>query len=350
MKKLLFQSFHNHTAASDGSMDHLKLVKCAEQHGVGVLAFTDHDALVPEDVMDRVRRYTGPVTLVTGVELSSWLPYELGGKSPKGLLHIVGLFTDPHNQALRRYCEMVQKSRVERVMQIVRNLQGEGFAIDMASCIERSKGRTIGRPHISDVLLDDPDNLKRLKVFARNMCIAAKQNTDIAGRYAKMMQEVKNTGVKGYVFPLLLASDAFVPDIYVPYLDLANMEESVSLIRGAGGLVILAHYPTIAEEIPLPLLRRYLTEGVLDGIETVYGIVKDMPGDDPVMLERLVAETGCYRSVGADVHHAKDFVDFADAGRFARTPKTLAAILAKAGDDRVRMWRRKHCLIGGKHR
>ena len=94
-----YESLHNHTVDSDGTQTHLEVLKTAEELGYGVIAFTDHDLVPKADTLDRLRAYDGPVKWLIGTELSSGLPQDMGGVE-KGMVHILGLFIDPTNQAL----------------------------------------------------------------------------------------------------------------------------------------------------------------------------------------------------------------------------------------------------------
>jgi len=71
----------------------------------------DHDSLPNEDTLVQLRQLSEGTDAssipkwIIGIEISSALPSELGGL-PSSSLHIVGLFVDPYNEALRLHvCE-----------------------------------------------------------------------------------------------------------------------------------------------------------------------------------------------------------------------------------------------------
>src|SRR5262245_56689114 len=105
--KLAYESLHNHTTASDGTQTYAQVLETARRCGIGVVAFTDHDMLPSETEVERLRQYDGPVKWLIGCEISSGLPRELGG-GPTSSLHVLGLFCDPGNAALREHCARAQ--------------------------------------------------------------------------------------------------------------------------------------------------------------------------------------------------------------------------------------------------
>ncbi len=116
---LNYESLHNHTTASDGHLDHIELLNKGYAEGFGLMAFTDHDVLPNDEALARLKDYDGPMKWLTGVEISSGLPKELGG-GPASMFHILGLFVDPHNKALMEHCQTAVAARNERMEQITK--------------------------------------------------------------------------------------------------------------------------------------------------------------------------------------------------------------------------------------
>ncbi|MCX6738641.1 MAG: PHP domain-containing protein, partial [Candidatus Parcubacteria bacterium] len=100
-----FESLHTHTTLSDGKLSHKEMFELAESLGVAVVAFTDHDAVLNEGALAYLEsvRSSG-MKWVSGIEISSAPPKEVEGLG-KGGLHIIGLFVDPKNEALKEHCQ-----------------------------------------------------------------------------------------------------------------------------------------------------------------------------------------------------------------------------------------------------
>ena len=65
---------HSHTTASDGSLSPRELVRLAVQHGVRVLAITDHDSTDGlADAMDEAQKHP-PLQIVPGLEINCDVP------------------------------------------------------------------------------------------------------------------------------------------------------------------------------------------------------------------------------------------------------------------------------------
>jgi hypothetical protein len=233
--QLPYESLHNHTTASDGTQTYAEVLDSARVNGLGVVAFTDHDMLPSEAEVGRLREYTGPVNWVIGCEISSGLPLELGGGATSSL-HILGLFTDPTNEALREHCRKAQVARTERMERIVTNLKGLGFKISVDDCLKASGGETVGRPHIVRALNTYPENATIIDDLRAEMEAAAVQSASVAMDYAHMLERPASD----YPYRLFLSDDAFVPGVYVDYLYTVDMDAAVKLIRDAGGVAVVA--------------------------------------------------------------------------------------------------------------
>ncbi len=303
-----YQSLHNHTTTSDGLEDYLSVLNTAEKYNFDTIAFTDHDALPSKKDIENLKSYTGPVRWLAGIEMSSALPKELGGKSTSSF-HIVGLFVDVFDSGLKKHCKLAQNARKDRMQKIVTNLNKLGFTITEKECLQASGGESVGRPHITKAILSHKENHELLRNIANEMKNESKNNKSVKERYDTMMSKFEERGISEYVYGLLLTDESYIKNIYVGYLYLSDMDNSVSLIRNAGGIAILAHWQTIKDKISLNDVRTYLNDNRLDGIETVNCMIeKDY--ENYINLEKLTEETKCIRSVGIDAHKPDDFKYF----------------------------------------
>lgn len=306
---LKYESLHNHTTLSDGKLSHLEVLDTAEKAGFGVMAFTDHDALPGKGILRQLRNYDGPVKWLIGCEISSGLPKELGG-GPTGMFHILGLFTDPTNEPLLEHCDKALAARVERMEKMVQNIQGLGLKLSADDCLRESGGESVGRPHIAAAIVSRPENVWTLHALKDDMAAVAHNDPDLAEKYDEMVRRAEVRGDVQLPFDLFLSEDAFIPDVYVEYSYWTDMDDSVRLIREAGGVAILAHWPTIKHKIPLEILASFLQDKRLDGIELRSGFLGPEVDEEYRMLLNLADETGCLATIGIDAHQARDILEF----------------------------------------
>lgn len=312
MKEHRLESLHNHTVISDGQLTHVQALVAAEQSGFGVVSFTDHDILPRDTDLQSLRDYDGPVDWNIGIEISSGLPQELGG-GPATLFHILGLRIDHTNPKLRAYCQTAMTARLDRLERTVENLQSAGFTIDLDECLENAGEGTPATPHISRALIRHEDNMRRFETIAEDMRQKSVDNPELARKYGRMMLKITTGQRHPYVRYLLFSDDAYVPGIYVPYEFSLEMDKVVSLIRAAGGLAIIAHWPSIREVINEGHLANIASQRRVDGFElrTIYDANPTLE-TDMGFLKSLAAENNLITTVGVDAHEPDDFTKFTE--------------------------------------
>ena len=103
---------HSHTIASDGALSPRELVQKAVQHGVRVLAITDHDSTEGlREALDEARQHR-ILTIVPGVEINC----DVAG----GEIHVLGYFpvTDAssptRDHEVPWFQEFLREQRAER--------------------------------------------------------------------------------------------------------------------------------------------------------------------------------------------------------------------------------------------
>ncbi len=328
----MLESLHNHTTHSDGLLSHKELFTLAESLGFCVLAFTDHDA-VPNDealqFLDSVR--SSRTKWVIGIEVTARLPEDLGGTAT-GDFHILGLFVDPKNSALLEHCRKAQIARRERMEQMVGNLKDLGFRITEEDCLRMSGGDSVGRPHIVRALEEYPENAAVMEKLRQDMAKVGETNSEVAKKYALMMEG----GLRQYPYALFLSKDAF-RSAYVEHSYIPNMDEAVTLIRGAGGVASIAHYHSVAKKIPLEKIREFLAARRLDAMEVIYGAglldtaERGMILDQRQALRDLIAETHTLATGGADAHRAEDLTWYAEHKDFSAEANGLTTKLLDSG-------------------
>ena len=313
-----FESLHNHTALSDGALTPLELLAEGEKAGFGVMAITDHDVLPDQKTLQSLKNYSGPVRWLTGCEISSGLPRELGGGAAS-MFHILGLFTDPTDRNLLEHSRKALAARVERMEKLVGNLRNLGFAISDKDCLAEAGGESVGRPHIVQALLRHEQNFAVLEDLRQKMELAARHDPAVSEAYREMMRRHDSgQGLAALPFGLFLADQAFIPGVYVEYAYSTDMDASVKLIRDAGGAAFIAHWPTIQNKINAEMLGNFLSGGRLDGVELATGFVGPDSNEQTAILRQLAMQAGAATAIGIDGHQA------ADIERFVRELPDLA--------------------------
>jgi predicted metal-dependent phosphoesterase TrpH len=327
--QLNYESLHNHTKASDGIQTYLQVLKSAEECGIGVVAFTDHDTLPGAADLKLLREYDGPVKWLLGCEISSGLPKELGGGVTNSL-HILGLFTDPTNQALLEHCTKALSARNERMEKIVANLKGLGFTISVDDALAAAGGDSVGRPHIVRALDKYPENALVTEGIRAEMERAAVASASVAMDYAHMLERPASD----YPYRLFLSDDAFVPGIYVDYLYWVDMDSAVGLIRGAGGLAVVAHWYTAQKKIDAEMLEGMIKAGRLDGVEILGNPINSAARRAEPLLTSLASRTGTLATYGADSHREEDLRNFVNDRTLAqRTVGQTKRLIERADVD-----------------
>jgi predicted metal-dependent phosphoesterase TrpH len=326
------QTLHSHTIQSDGKHTHLEVLDICKKYNIGTIAFTDHDSLMSDAQFKELKALNSEIKWISGIEISSGLPQELGG-GPGGDFHIVGLFVDPTNKELQEHCKLALDARVARMQGIVKNLKSLGFNISEEDCLKASGGESVGRPHIVQALNSHEENRKVIQALRARMEKDSKDNPELKVQYDAMIER----GEDQFPYELFLSSSAYLPGIYVDYLYAADMDKSVSLIRNAGGIAIVAHYFTIIKKIPEEMMGKFFSENRIDGIETVFGLFGYGTNFEAEIKrtreisENLAKMHNRLRSGGADAHKEDDFKQFAEAEWYSKQTEGFAEKMIASG-------------------
>ena len=302
------ESLHNHTIASDGTQSYIDVLKAAEQAGLGVVALTDHDALPSEQDLRMLREYGGPVQWLVGVELTSYVPKEVGGPK-KGALHVLGLFVDPQNRPLQEFCRTAEIGRRQRMRAMIKHLRGVGFKVTEEDVHRHATSKNIVLPHIVKAVMEYPENRKLAQELRERMRLEAEHNLELKKAYDDMMEY----GPKQYPYALFMTRHAYVPLPQDEVVNLLDLDGTVKLIREAGGVAVMAHWFFNENKLSEEQLAAVLERGGLDGLESV--IVNTMGDKDPEEHVRrtreLIARFGVAETMGSDSHSPADLAAFA---------------------------------------
>ena len=273
---MITYDLHCHSTVSDGALTPSAVVQRAAEHGVDVLALTDHDTVGGIAEARSAAAECG-VQLIPGLELSVlW---------ERRTFHIVGLGVDPEEPGLLAGLERMQRARHERGIAIGRRLEeraGLDGALEGARAVAGEARLT--RAH-----------------FARWLV----EQGHVRG-YEDAFRRYLRRGRVGYVHGEWVA-----------------MAEGIEWIRGAGGIAVLAH--PLGYGLTGAWIRRTLdafTAAGGEGVEVVCGTAAQ-----PRQVEQLggyCRRFNLLASVGSDFHGP--FNPYIELGRLPPLPDDLTPI------------------------
>jgi len=242
---------HVHTNFSDGLLTPAQVVITAKDKNIAAVGIVDHDTIdgIPEAV-EAGDSYG--VEIVPGVELSS----QCDGRD----IHIVGFYFDPDHPRLMKYLERFRNERHKRASKMIRNLNDAGVRVTMDEVEERAHGRSIGRPHLAEVLMEKG--------------------------YVETFQEAFHRYI-GY------GSKAYEEKYKI------SPENAISLISEAQGLSFLAHPGYGLSDA---LIFKLIKAG-LDGLEIVHPKLSE---NRTKHLQQLVQKNNLLVSGGSDCHGGRN--------------------------------------------
>ncbi|HWJ07742.1 MAG TPA: PHP domain-containing protein [Nocardioides sp.] len=267
---------HTHSRVSDGTASPRDLVHAAAAAGLDVVALTDHDTTLGWDEAAAAATESG-IALVRGIEIST----RFRGAG----VHLLAYLPDPADPALQAELGRIVRGREARVPAMLERLRELGIpATEEALAASAGDSEITGRPHVADLLV-------RLGVV---------RDRDQA--FADYLSD---------------GGPAFV-DRYA-----ADLVEMLSLVRGAGGVPVIAHpwgrgSAHVLDERAIVVLK----EAGLAGLEV------DHLDHDPHTRDRLRGIAGRLDLVvtGSSDHHGTGKTGH-DLGCETTAPGQLARLL-----------------------
>ncbi|MGH3250666.1 MAG: PHP domain-containing protein [Trebonia sp.] len=241
---------HVHSNASDGTDAPAKVIRRAAVAGLDVVALTDHDTQA--GVAEARAALPDGLTLVPGMELSC----QLDGRS----VHLLAYLYDPADEALGAETAQIRDDRTYRAKAMVAKLQDLGAPVTWEQVAAIADGAVVGRPHLARALVESGAITTTAHAFTADWIADG-------GR-------------------------AFV-DRYAP-----GLARAVGLVRGAGGVPVLAHPRSPGYEIPDEVIVG-LADAGLCGIEVFHF---DHDQSQRVRLTRLAKTLNLITTGGSDDH------------------------------------------------
>ena len=243
---------HIHSSYSDGSETPETLVRLAKAAHVRAIALTDHDNAdgVPEFL--EACRQEGLVG-IAGIEVSA--------NVESGTLHILGLGINAADESLRDALNEVLDGREERNQRIVAKLQELGFNISYDDVREIAGEDIVGRPHFAQVMV------------ARGWVDSVEE------AFSRYLEK----GAEAYVDRFRL-----------------QPEEAIALIRGAGGVPVMAHPMSVTQDFAE--LREVVAKLADVGIRGIEAYYNGHSPDTTLECLRLARHFGLLVTGGSDFH------------------------------------------------
>lgn len=245
---------HLHTVFSDSTYTPVQLVETAQKAGLTCIALVDHDTVKGIKPLLRAAKSKN-IEVLPGIELSA----EYEGQE----IHILGYLIDYNDKRLIKKLRVLRANRIARVRKIAEKLKGIGISLKPRAVFALARGATVGRMHVALAMVKEGLVKSTAEAFARFI------------------------GDKG---------PAYVLDFKL------SPSEAISLIRGAGGIPVLAHPYLIKQE---DLMHKIINEGIM-GLEVYY------PQHSKAMVKAYLKLAGKYNLLvtgGSDCHgSSKPFV------------------------------------------
>ncbi len=243
---------HVHSRFSDGTDSPDELVGRARRLGLRALALTDHDntrGVKAFLAACRTRRLSG----IAGIEVSI--------DAAPGTLHLIGLGMDPDDTELNEALDRVLDGRDWRNRRILEKLQALGLALTWEEVAGLAGTAVVGRPHFAQAMI-----------------------------------------ARGWVQTTQEAFDRYLAKGAPAYVDRYRLTpaEAIRLIRGAGGVAVLAHpFTWRGDPAQLEAGLGDLMAAGLNGIEAYYA---SHTVEETISLLRLAEQRNLLVAGGSDYH------------------------------------------------
>lgn len=243
---------HVHSTFSDGSLTPEELVELAAKAGITALALTDHDGLLGIDRFMAACRARG-IRGIPGVEIS----IEHAG----GTMHILGYFVDHHHPPILEALTRLRRGREDRNRLILERFNQLGMPLTWEEVAVLAREDVVGRPHFAQAIM--------ARGYVRN-------KDEAFGKYL------------GKGKPAYVERDRF------------SVEEGIALIRGAGGVPVLAHPYTL--NMGRRRLREFLAELDARGIQGVEAYYSEHSHEQLRFCLNMAQTLGWAITGGSDFH------------------------------------------------
>lgn len=182
---------HIHTHASDGDLSPLEVIEKVEQKGLKTISITDHDTI--QGYLDaKEAAAEKQIELIPGVEISTvWGDREI---------HVLAYAFNDQDKQLLNLIYNQKNARRKRMKAIVEVLKREGVDIDYDEIRAESFNGNIGRPHAASVLINKGYVASVSEAFIRYL--STEKIKEIETEYAKLEQVLSTVHEAGGVLSI----------------------------------------------------------------------------------------------------------------------------------------------------
>jgi predicted metal-dependent phosphoesterase TrpH len=244
---------HLHSSCSDGTDTPAQIVELAAAERMRCIALTDHDNLDGIDEARRAAEAAG-IEFIPGIELS--VDYE------DTKMHMLVYFLEPESGPLQDRLAELRQGRDRRNVAMIEKLNQLGYEITADDVARHAFGRSIGRPHVADALVE-----------------------------------------KGYVATRNDAFDGLLSDGGIAYVerDRLTAVDAIGLARESNAVPVVAHPITINLGVKAGPTFRALADHGLGGIEAHHP-KHNMPLR--AKFEEIASDLNIAATGGSDYHGA----------------------------------------------
>ena len=212
---------HIHSTFSDGKDTPEEIVEAAKAAGLHYIAITDHDSVEGVTELYESGHYgSGSLHIIPGVGFTAG--------DAQHEVHILGYNIDIYNAELQEKLEEISEARWTRFTEIVELLRGLGYEIGETEVLTDERFcKAVGRSHVARVMV------RKGYFDSTRACF----------------EQLLKRGCPAYV----------------PHFQLSS-EELIQLIKGAGGIPVLANPKALGDE---KRIARLIAQGI-EGIEAFY--------------------------------------------------------------------------------
>jgi len=254
---------HLHTYYSDGTLSPAELVNWAHDHNLGTIAITDHDGIDGIEEATLAAKEFG-IKVIPGIEISAQTDEHIG-------LHILGYDIDITNKPLRQACETMRKKRKIRNEQLMKALNRLGYKLEWKDLDLRSGQDYLGKPQFALAMVS--------KGYFKSPRDAFGQKGAFSSKEIRKIRKEKVTAA-----------------------------EAINIIKGAGGMAVLAHPGKISHigEPGTPefydKLDNMLSELKLMGLGGLECVYPEHSDDQTIQYTIMAHKHGLKVTGGSDYH------------------------------------------------
>ena len=245
-------NLHTHSNNSDGSLSVEDLIRVLQEYRYDLIALTDHDTVSGNELAKEI----SDISFIEGIEITSYIPSELGLYDSSYGLHMVGLNIET-NQMSEEMKQVKEKKQVEFLNVLIRNGYTEE---EIEKLINSGVIDLNNRISLADFMVND-------------------------GKFSSMEEAVGN----------------FSLSLYAP-----SITESIEMIHKCGGFAIWAHPYIICKNGDYSItfnevekIFEYMVDNGIDGLESYYLQFTD---EQQHKLEQLAKKYNKFSSTGTDFH------------------------------------------------